>query len=150
MCVREDRHTHIKSGHNNDRSQARSASQDAVACRSPSLPPPSQPPPPPPSGALDVFLDFISYSTGPLPEAQLARLSLTDCPVRILWGEVCFHLSLRKLARGIERGSGSCLGLTHPQACFFPPSLWIRRRGGGGELKQGEVGGESGEGGGGG
>jgi pimeloyl-ACP methyl ester carboxylesterase len=38
-------------------------------------------------GALDVFLDFISYSTGPLPEAQLTRLSLTNCPVRILWGE---------------------------------------------------------------
>lgn len=36
-------------------------------------------------GAVDVFLDFISYSTGPLPEQQLAKLT---CPVRIIWGEV--------------------------------------------------------------
>eukprot|EP00667_Euglena_gracilis_P008430 EG_transcript_8537 len=35
-------------------------------------------------GAVDVFLDFISYSTGPLPEQQLAKLT---CPVRIIWGE---------------------------------------------------------------
>ncbi len=36
-------------------------------------------------GALEVFLDFISYSTGPLPELQLEQLK---CPVRIIWGEV--------------------------------------------------------------
>ena len=32
-----------------------------------------------------MFLDFISYSTGPLPEDQLPQLK---CPVRIIWGEV--------------------------------------------------------------
>ena len=35
-------------------------------------------------GADEVFLDFISYSGGPLPEELLAK---TPCPVRILWGE---------------------------------------------------------------
>lgn len=35
-------------------------------------------------GAVDVFLDFISYSGGPLPEELLAEVS---CPVSILWGE---------------------------------------------------------------
>lgn len=31
-----------------------------------------------------MFLDFISYSGGPLPEELLPRVS---CPVSILWGE---------------------------------------------------------------
>lgn len=35
-------------------------------------------------GAVDVFLDFISYSGGPLPEELLDR---TTVPVSILWGE---------------------------------------------------------------
>lgn len=35
-------------------------------------------------GAAEVFLDFISYSGGPLPEELLPQVS---CPVRILWGE---------------------------------------------------------------
>lgn len=35
-------------------------------------------------GAVDVFLDFISYSGGPLPEELLPQVS---CPVSILWGE---------------------------------------------------------------
>lgn len=35
-------------------------------------------------GAAAVFLDFISYSGGPLPEELLAKV---QCPVRILWGE---------------------------------------------------------------
>eukprot|EP01041_Mallomonas_annulata_P009022 gene9022-18681_t len=35
-------------------------------------------------GAAPVFLDFISYSGGPLPEELLAQV---ECPVRILWGE---------------------------------------------------------------
>eukprot|EP01038_Epipyxis_sp_PR26KG_P013760 gene13760-18453_t len=35
-------------------------------------------------GAVDVFLDFISYSGGPLPEELLP---LVSCPVRFLWGE---------------------------------------------------------------
>lgn len=35
-------------------------------------------------GAAEVFLDFISYSGGPLPEELLP---LTTCPVSILWGE---------------------------------------------------------------
>jgi pimeloyl-ACP methyl ester carboxylesterase len=35
-------------------------------------------------GAVDVFLDFISYSGGPLPEDLLP---LVQCPVRLLWGE---------------------------------------------------------------
>ena len=35
-------------------------------------------------GAVHVFLDFISYSSGPLPEHQLAQCPV---PVSILWGE---------------------------------------------------------------
>lgn len=35
-------------------------------------------------GAVEVFLDFISYSGGPLPEELLPQ---TTCPVSILWGE---------------------------------------------------------------
>ena len=35
-------------------------------------------------GAADVFLDFISYSSGPLAEDLLEEVS---CPVSILWGE---------------------------------------------------------------
>eukprot|EP00884_Botryococcus_braunii_P007381 jgi/Botrbrau1/16644/Bobra.0068s0061.1 len=35
-------------------------------------------------GAARVFLDFISYSGGPLPEELLQSVS---CPVSILWGE---------------------------------------------------------------
>uniref|UniRef100_A0A7S3YXF2 AB hydrolase-1 domain-containing protein n=1 Tax=Lotharella globosa TaxID=91324 RepID=A0A7S3YXF2_9EUKA len=35
-------------------------------------------------GAVDVFLDFISYSGGPLPEELIPKVS---CPVQILWGE---------------------------------------------------------------
>ena len=35
-------------------------------------------------GAADVFLDFISYSSGPLPEQLLPKVKQ---PVRILWGE---------------------------------------------------------------
>ena len=35
-------------------------------------------------GAVRVFLDFISYSGGPLPEELLAEVNL---PVSILWGE---------------------------------------------------------------
>uniref|UniRef100_A0A7S1XB42 AB hydrolase-1 domain-containing protein n=1 Tax=Tetraselmis chuii TaxID=63592 RepID=A0A7S1XB42_9CHLO len=35
-------------------------------------------------GAVDVFLDFISYSGGPLAEDLLPKLT---CPVSILWGE---------------------------------------------------------------
>ena len=35
-------------------------------------------------GAVDVFLDFISYSGGPLPEELLPQMS---SPVSILWGE---------------------------------------------------------------
>ena len=47
-------------------------------------------------GAVDVFLDFISYSGGPLPEELLQQLSSSEdekydkykqIPVRILWGE---------------------------------------------------------------
>ena len=34
-------------------------------------------------GAVDVFLDFISYSGGPLPEELLPQV---NCPVRFLWG----------------------------------------------------------------
>mmetsp|Transcript_18590 Transcript_18590/g.25875 ORF Transcript_18590/g.25875 Transcript_18590/m.25875 type:complete len:425 (+) Transcript_18590:3-1277(+) len=35
-------------------------------------------------GAVDVFLDFISYSGGPLPEDLIPQVK---CPVRIVWGE---------------------------------------------------------------
>ena len=35
-------------------------------------------------GAADVFLDFISYSCGPLPEDLLPKVRQ---PIRILWGE---------------------------------------------------------------
>ena len=35
-------------------------------------------------GAVEVFLDFISYSGGPLPEELLPQMSR---PVSILWGE---------------------------------------------------------------
>ena len=34
-------------------------------------------------GAARVFLDFISYSAGPLPRELL---DLITCPVSILWG----------------------------------------------------------------
>ena len=34
-------------------------------------------------GAVEVFLDFISYSGGPLPEELLPKVK---CPVRFLWG----------------------------------------------------------------
>jgi len=37
-------------------------------------------------GAPRVFLDFISYSGGPLPEEQLARVP-KEVPVVMLWGE---------------------------------------------------------------
>jgi hypothetical protein len=36
-------------------------------------------------GAVDVFLDFISYSGGPLPE-QLLAATPPSVPVSILWG----------------------------------------------------------------
>lgn len=35
-------------------------------------------------GAVDVFLDFISYSTGPLPEELLQAVTV---PVSVVWGE---------------------------------------------------------------
>lgn len=35
-------------------------------------------------GAVDVFLDFISYSSGPLPEEQMARCPV---PVSVVWGD---------------------------------------------------------------
>lgn len=56
--------------------------------------PPPPPLPAPPThtharllqpGAVDVFLDFISYSGGPLPEEQLAAMP-PGVPVSILWG----------------------------------------------------------------
>jgi pimeloyl-ACP methyl ester carboxylesterase len=39
------------------------------------------------AGAARVFLDFISYSGGPLPEDLLARIDGTRTPVWIAWGE---------------------------------------------------------------
>ena len=38
-----------------------------------------------PGAAADVFLDFMSYSSGPLPEDLLPILDPARCPVRILW-----------------------------------------------------------------
>jgi pimeloyl-ACP methyl ester carboxylesterase len=35
-------------------------------------------------GAVDVFLEFICYSGGPLPEELLPRVK---CPVLVAWGE---------------------------------------------------------------
>jgi len=35
-------------------------------------------------GAAEVFLDFVSYSGGPLPEELIPEVS---CPVSIIWGE---------------------------------------------------------------
>lgn len=35
-------------------------------------------------GAVDVFLDFISFSSGPLPEEQMARCPV---PVSVVWGD---------------------------------------------------------------
>ena len=35
-------------------------------------------------GAAAVFLDFISYSSGPLPEQQLRDVAV---PVSVVWGE---------------------------------------------------------------
>jgi len=37
-------------------------------------------------GAAEVFLDFISYSGGPLPEDLLPKIDGTVTPIRILWG----------------------------------------------------------------
>ena len=41
-----------------------------------------------PAAALPVFLDFISYSSGPLPEDLLAAVSVRrpGLPVSIIWG----------------------------------------------------------------
>lgn len=38
-------------------------------------------------GAAQVFLDFISYSSGPLAEDLLPQLERAKCPVLIAWGE---------------------------------------------------------------
>jgi len=38
-------------------------------------------------GAAEVFLDFISYSGGPLPEDLLPQIDGGKTPVRILWGQ---------------------------------------------------------------
>lgn len=35
-------------------------------------------------GACEVFLDFISYSGGPLPEDLIPKVT---CPLSIVWGE---------------------------------------------------------------
>lgn len=35
-------------------------------------------------GAVKVFLDFVSYSGGPLPEELIPRM---PCPVELIWGE---------------------------------------------------------------
>lgn len=35
-------------------------------------------------GASAVFLDFVSYSDGPLPEELIPRMK---CPVELIWGE---------------------------------------------------------------
>ncbi|QDZ22009.1 alpha/beta fold hydrolase [Chloropicon primus] len=35
-------------------------------------------------GAVEVFLDFISYSGGPLPEELIPQM---PCPVELIWGE---------------------------------------------------------------
>ena len=37
-------------------------------------------------GAAEVFLDFISYSGGPLPEELLPKMP-KEVPVRIVWGQ---------------------------------------------------------------
>jgi pimeloyl-ACP methyl ester carboxylesterase len=38
-------------------------------------------------GALEVFLAFINYASGPLAEDLLPKLSQQQCPVQFLWGE---------------------------------------------------------------
>ena len=38
-------------------------------------------------GAVRVFLDFISYSSGPLVEDLLPALDPVRCPVLVAWGE---------------------------------------------------------------
>jgi pimeloyl-ACP methyl ester carboxylesterase len=53
--------------------------------------------------AVHVFLDFISYSTGPLPEEQLGRCPV---PVSILWGR---HDPWEKVEWGRDLASHSCV-----------------------------------------
>jgi pimeloyl-ACP methyl ester carboxylesterase len=38
-------------------------------------------------GALEVFLAFINYASGPLAEDLLPKLNKQQCPVQFLWGE---------------------------------------------------------------
>lgn len=58
-------------------------------------------------GAVDVFLDFISYSGGPLPEELLDR---TTVPVSILWGEKVRCDRHRLWSRPL----GACVGAQRP------------------------------------
>lgn len=53
--------------------------------------------------AVNVFLDFISYSTGPLPEEQLAACPV---PASILWGR---HDPWEKVEWGRELASYPCV-----------------------------------------
>lgn len=71
-------------------------------------------------GAVDVFLDFISYSGGPLPEDLLAQCRV---PVSMLWGEK---------VRGMCGRGGSLIGIgmgmllprwTCLSACFGTESV---------------------------
>ena len=67
-------------------------------------------------GAADVFLDFISYSGGPLPEELLPQMK---CPVRILWGE---NDPWEPIAQGKAYGDYDCVDefVTLPNAGHTP------------------------------
>ena len=71
-------------------------------------------------GAVEVFLDFISYSGGPLPEELLPQ---TTCPVSILWGRgrpLGAHSAGARLCRlRLRRGIHS------PARCLTPSQTTI-------------------------
>lgn len=56
-------------------------------------------------GAARVFLDFISYSGGPLPEELL---QIVPCPVSILWGTT---LAASKEPRALPQGGRMLMAL---------------------------------------
>ena len=68
-------------------------------------------------GAVDVFLDFISYSGGPLPEELLPQVG---CPVSILWGEAD---PWEPIAKGRVYGDFDCVEEFIPLPGMLPPLL---------------------------
>ncbi len=71
-------------------------------------------------GAVDVFLDFISYSGGPLPEELLPQIT---CPVSILWGELD---PWEPIEKGRAYGEFNCVEEFVPRP-GVPPFIFFAR-----------------------